>query len=155
MNYDSEKDEYTCHNNKKLKFIYPMHRKSATGYIADVSLYECEDCSNCPYKTKCTRSKGNRKMQVSKLFIEKRMESYRNITTPEGTELRMNRSIQVEGAFGVLKGAYKYKRFLTRGKNNVKTEFLFLVFGYNINKLHAKIQNDRLQQRLHPLKKSA
>lgn len=83
------------------------------------------------------------------------MESYRNITTPEGTELRMNRSIQVEGAFGVLKSDYKYKRFLTRGKNNVKTEFLFLVLGYNINKLHAKIQNDRLKQQLHPLKESA
>lgn len=155
MDYNEEKDEYTCHNNKKLKHVGEIRRKSATGYIANVSVYECEDCSECPYKSKCTRSKGNRKMQVSKLFIKKRMESYRNITTPEGTELRMNRSIQVEGAFGVLKSDYKYKRFLTRGKNNVKTEFLFLVLGYNINKLHAKIQNDRLKQQLHPLKESA
>ena len=155
MKYDEERDEYTCHNNKKLKYIYTMHRKSATGYVADVSVYECEDCSGCPYKSKCTRSKGNRRMQVSKKFIEKRMESYRNIITPEGKQLRMNRSIQVEGAFGVLKSDYKYKRFLTRGKVNVKTEFLFLVFGYNINKLHAKIQHDRLKCQLHPLKESA
>lgn len=155
MEYNEEKDEYTCHNNKKLRYVGEIHRKSATGYVSNVSVYECEDCSGCPYKNKCTRSKGNRKMQVSKLFIEKRMESYRNITTPEGTELRMNRSIQVEGAFGVLKSDYKYKRFLTRGKTNVKTEFLFLVLGYDINKLHAKIQNNRLEHRLHPLKKSA
>ena len=63
----------------------------------------------------------------------------------------MNRSIQVEGAFGVLKSDYKFTRFLTRGKNHVKTEFLFLCLGYNINKLHSKIQNDRLGIQLHEI----
>lgn len=155
MQYNHEADEYICHNNKKLTYRYTGHRKSASGYISDVSHYECEDCTGCPYKDKCTKSKGNRKLQVSKLFIEKRQISYENILSTKGTKLRMNRSIQVEGAFGVLKNDYKYKRFLTRGKTNVKTEFLFLVFGYDINKLHAKIQNERLGFELHPLKESA
>ena len=62
-------------------------------------------------------------MQVSKTFVEKREISYKNITTEFGTKLRMNRSIQVEGAFGVLKSDYEFNRFLTRGKNSVKTEF--------------------------------
>jgi len=149
MVYDIEKDEYTCHNNKQLKFKYVSHRRSSSGYISDVSIYECEDCSNCSYKEKCTKSKWNRKLMVSKKFIEKRQQSYENIISPKGIMLRMNRSIQVEGAFGVLKNDYKYKRFLTRGKTNVKTEFLFLVLGYDINKLHAKIQKDRLNQQLH------
>ena len=56
----------------------------------------------------------------------------------------MNRSIQVEGAFGVLKNDYKFQRFLLRGKTKVKLEFLLLSFGYNINKLHSKIQNERI-----------
>ena len=56
----------------------------------------------------------------------------------------MNRSIQVEGAFGVLKQHAVFTRFLTRGKMNVKIEFFLLCMGYNINKLHAKIQGDRL-----------
>jgi transposase len=64
----------------------------------------------------------------------------------------MNRSIQVEGAFGVLKQDYGFRRFLTRGKINVKTEILLLCIGYNINKLHSKIQNDRLQTYLYELK---
>ena len=68
-------------------------------------------------------------MQVSKVFLEKRMKSYENIISEEGTKLRMNRSIQVEGAFGVLKSDYKFTRFLTRGKTNVKTEFLFCVLA--------------------------
>jgi hypothetical protein len=44
--------------------------------------------------------------------------------TDQGIKLRVNRFIQVEGAFGVLKNDYYFNRFLTRVKNNVKTEFL-------------------------------
>jgi transposase len=155
MQYDKDCDEYICHNGKRLKPTYITHKKSATGYQSEVTMYECEDCSECSCKNKCTKAQGNRKMQVSKLFVEKREISYQNILSPEGTLLRMNRSIQVEGAFGVLKNDYNFKRFLTRGKSSVKTEFLFLCMGYNINKLHSKIQNDRLKMQLHPLKETA
>ena len=55
----------------------------------------------------------------------------------------MNRSIQVEGAFGILKNDYEFQRFLLRGGNKVKLEILLLCMGYNLNKLHAKIQNNR------------
>ncbi|MEG0951119.1 MAG: transposase, partial [Niameybacter sp.] len=78
--------------------------------------------------------------------------SYENIKSEKGTMLRMNRSIQVEGAFGVLKWDHNFNRFLRRGKNNVKIEFMRLCFAYNINKLHAKIQNKRCEKHLHPLK---
>ena len=155
MIYDEGRDCYTCHNNKELKPIGITHRKSATGYLSEITIYECEDCTDCPCKEKCTKAKGNRKMQVSKNFIEKRQISFKNIRTEEGTKLRMNRSIQVEGAFGVLKNDYAFHRFLTRGKNRVKTEFMLLCFGYNMNKLHAKIQGERNGQHLHKLKKTA
>ena len=39
-----------------------------------------------------------------------------------------------------------------RGKTKVKLEILLLCLGYNINKLHAKIQNERLGSHLFPLK---
>ena len=50
----------------------------------------------------------------------------------------MNRSIQVEGAFGVIKEDYGFRRFLLRDKANIKTEMILLAFGYNINKLYNK-----------------
>jgi len=152
MIYDEARDEYTCHNGKQLKPIGITHRKSASGYRSEITIYESEDCINCPYKEKCTKAQGNRRMQVSKTFVEKREKSYGNIMTKEGIMLRVNRSIQVEGAFGVLKNDYGFNRFLTRGKNSVKTEFLLLCFGYNVNKLHTKIQNERCGKHLHELK---
>lgn len=149
MVYDEISDEYICHNGKVLKNVGKTARKSTSSYKSEVTLYECENCEGCEYKAKCTKAIGNRKMQASKLFIKMREISLKNITTPYGILLRINRSIQVEGAFGVLKEDYGFRRFLTRGKKTVETEFLLLSLGYNINKLHSKIQNGRCGQPLH------
>lgn len=91
-------------------------------------------------------------MYVSKVLIAKREVSLKNIMSRDGIRYRMNRLIQVEGAFGVLEHDYGFDRFLTCGKINVKIEFLLLCMGYNINKLHAKIQGNRLQSHLHETK---
>ena len=127
-------------------------RTSKSGYKSDVTLYECESCEGCTFKNRCTKAAGNKKLSTSKLFLERRAESLHNITTPEGILLRMNRSIQVDGAFGVLKEDHRFRRFVMRGKKNVATEFLLLAFGYNINKLHNKIQQDRCGSLLHEIK---
>jgi len=94
MLYNAQIDEYTCHNKKQLKPVGITHRTSATGYQSEITVYECEDCSSCQHKGRCTKAKGNRRMQVSKTFVEKREVSYKNITTEEGVLLRVNRSIQ-------------------------------------------------------------
>lgn len=154
MIYDEINDEYTCHNNKKLNVIGEYIRKSKSGYEADVTVYECEDCYGCQYKPRCTKAKGNKKLTVSKKFIQKRLKSLGNITSLQGIMLRTNRSIQVEGAFGVLKEDYGFRRFLCRGKKNVKTEFTLLCFGYDINKFHNKIQQNRCGSLLHEIEAS-
>ena len=143
MDYDEANDEYICHAGKRLRPIAVRKQKSKSGYISDVTIYECETCTDCPHREKCTKSRNNKRLYVSKSFIEKRQESYENILSEKGILYRMNRSIQVEGAFGVLKNDYEFQRFLLRGKTKVKLEILLLCMGYNLNKLHAKIQNGR------------
>lgn len=61
--------------------------------VARLDVYECTDCSACPCKDKCTRAKGNKRLYVSKNYIN-------HIMSETGIMYRMNRSIQVEGAFG-------------------------------------------------------
>ena len=152
MKYEETEDCYICHAGKHLRPLYVKKQRSKNGYKSDVTVYECENCTGCPYKETCTRSKGNKRLYVSKKFIARRQESYENILSDTGILYRMNRSIQVEGAFGVLKNDYEFQRFLLRGKTKVKLEILLLCLGYNINKLHSKIQNDRLQSHLFPVK---
>ena len=74
-------------------------------------------------------------------FAKQKREATERINTPEGIQLRVNRSIQVEGAFGVIKEDYGFRRFLTRGKLKTETQFFLLAFAYNIRKLCAKIEN--------------
>jgi transposase len=143
MPYDEEKDEYTCQNGKKIKAVYTGIRKSKSGFESEITYYECESCEGCLYKKTCTRAKGNRKMSVSKKFIEQRRQSLKRITTPLGILLRTNRSIQSEGAFGVLKEDYGFRQFLHRGNKKVRAEILLMAIGYNVNKLHRKIQDNR------------
>lgn len=149
MKYDELLDEYTCQNGKKLKAIYESKRKSKSGFESVITHYECEDCTDCPYKKSCTRAKGNRKMQVSKKFIAQRQASLERITSPLGINLRMNRSIQSEGAFGVVKYDYGFQRFLHRGKKKVFSETLIVAMGYNVNKYHNKLQQNRTSSQLH------
>jgi transposase len=107
-------------------------------------VYECSGCSNCPQKNQCTRAKGNRKISVSKDFIALRDEARTRITSENGKILRLNRSIQSEGAFGVLKQDYGFKRFARRGTTNVFTETILYAIAYNINKLHSKTKRKLL-----------
>jgi len=143
MSYDSLLDEYTCQEGKKLRLQYEGIRRSKSGFERNISYYECESCEGCPKKKQCTRSKGNRKLQVSKRFIVQRAESLARITSEKGILLRMNRSIQSEGAFGVIKQNYAFRQFLLRGHKKVSAEIFLIAMAYNINKLHAKIQQNR------------
>ena len=48
--------------------------------------------TGCPYKERCSRAKGNKRLYISKSFLEKRQESYENILSEKGILYRMNRS---------------------------------------------------------------
>ena len=148
MSYDPENDEYTCQAGQKLRAKYVGKRKSKSGFESEITYYECDDCSGCPYKKTCTRAKGNRQIHVSKRFIDQRAASLERITSEQGVLLRMNRSIQSEGAFGVVKQDYGFRQFLLRGQKKVTTEVLLLAMAYDINKLHAKIQQNRTGMQL-------
>ena len=66
------------------------------------------------------------------------------ISTEEGILLRVNRSIQAEGVFAMIKEDMNFRRFLTRGKRIVSSEWFLVSMAYNIRKLHHKAQTGRL-----------
>ena len=54
--------------------------------------------------------------------------------------MRVNRSSQAEGAFGVIKQDMDYERARRRGLENVSLEFMLTCLGYNIRKLFLLIE---------------
>ncbi|MCW4001560.1 MAG: IS1182 family transposase [Candidatus Bathyarchaeota archaeon] len=151
MPYDADKDTYTCPAGNTFAHIYDTRRKGKLGFETTVSVYECFGCDGCPQKTLCTRAQGNRRLQVSKDFLALRQASLERISSDWGKTLRLNRSIQVEGAFGVLKQDYGFRRFLRRGEANVFTEILLYAIAYNVNKLHNKMRQNKFGCTVHLL----
>lgn len=160
MEYDSEADEYICSSGRKLKPIYDRHSRNRNGYVSTVTIYECESCHGCPHKEKCIHGNNcktpmeerNKRLNVSKVMKQKREETLARITTEYGTKLRMNRSIQAEGSFAVIKEDMNFRRYLYFGKENVLAQNVILAIAYNINKLHFKIQGGRTGQFLTDMK---
>lgn len=153
MSYDAQKDEYTCAQGKKLTAVSTATRKSETGYKQEITIYECADCKGCPVKEKCIRQKKTdktpledrvKRLNVSKYFTAQREAMEEKISTEEGILLRINRSIQAEGVFAMIKEDMNFRRFMMRGKKNVNVEWHLVSMAYNILKLHHKIQKGRL-----------
>ena len=160
MEYDKISDFYTCKNNRKLTVSHIRHNKTKTGYVSEKTIYTCENCNDCSYKSDCI--KGNncktplgertKVLQVAKTFIKHRKEDLERIISDEGVLYRMNRSIQAEGPFGDIKQDMQFRRYLSKGTANVLAESTLLAIARNINKLHNKIQNGKTGTHLFPLK---
>ena len=151
MSFNEETDTYTCANNKKLEFKYISKRKNKSGHISEKKVYECNKCEGCPFAEKCKKTSHNKKLYVADNFLRYRKQSQENIATEKGIILRMNRSIQVEGAFGVLKQNMKFKRFKYREISKTKVEAILFAIGYNLRKyIHKKVQR-REGMKLHKL----
>ena len=145
LSYDEIGDYFTCPNGKRLNHAYDGKRKTENGYELVKSYYICESCEGCPHREKCYKGKyENRKISFSKTMARQKAEATERITADEGNILRQNRSIQVEGAFGIVKQDRDFRRFLTRGKVKTETQFFLLAFAFNINKLHNRTIYNRL-----------
>ena len=89
-----------------------------------------------------------KRLNVSKYFIAQREAMEKKISTEEGILLRVNRSIQSEGVFAMIKEDMNFRRFLTRGNSNVMVEWYLVSMAYNLLKLHHKVQTGRLGKHL-------
>ena len=163
MQYDSGNDCYICKNNKQLHVTAEHRSKNDSGYARTVTVYECHDCSGCPYKSQCIKGNNcntpmeqrNKHLNVSKVLEEKRKADLERLLSDYGTQLRMNRSIQAEGSFADVKEDMNFRQYLCRGNANVLCESILLVMARNINKLHSRIRKKRTGQHLFEFKRTA
>lgn len=100
--------------------------------------YQCEDCSGCPHKEKCHKATGNRIIRLNEELTVFHREVLNNLNCIHGALLRMNRSIQAEGAFGTIKWNRAYTRARRRGLNGMFLEIGLISIGFNLHKYHLK-----------------
>ena len=126
-----------CPNGKRMIFAYrkPVEKNK---YGRQEEIYRCEDCNGCPYAEQCKKSDKNRTVSLNHELTSMHQEVLDNLESIHGALLRMNRSIQAEGTFGVMKYDRWYKRLVRKGQQRVKLEIFLVSIGFNLYKFYNK-----------------
>ena len=133
----NDDDTITCLNGTigyEVKLLYRHPRK------AEAVFYKVTGCNSCNWMPFCKRFMMKQDEDFKIFEVVKDLERYKyqsqdNLCSPKGIEMRVNRSIQVEGVFGIEKQDYGYIRFRRRGLEKVSTESMLNFLGLNIAKL--------------------
>jgi len=137
--YDEATDTFTCPSNRRLNYVYESNRKDRYGFKRTFKVYECEDCSDCPLRSFCTKAAEGRNR---KLFYNEKWEHQKEyvrekLSNEETGEIYGKRKIDVEPVFGFLKANLGFTRMSVRGKSKVHNEMGFALMAVNIRKYCA------------------
>jgi hypothetical protein len=133
--YVEEEDRYYCPEGRPLEY---EETKSETrrGQRVSRRVYRSQDCSGCPLRNQCQKESATRGRTVSRDIHEKRRQEHaEKMATPEAQQRYQKRFHTGEVPFAILKQVMNLRRFLLRGLENVKTEWLWGCTAFNLAKL--------------------
>jgi len=137
-NFDIDREGHmVCPNGKRFYFLRTEPVKG-NQYGRTQEYYQCENCEGCSHREQCHKSVENRIVRINEELTQFHEEVLENLNSVHGALLRMNRSIQSEGAFGGIKWNRGYKRLRRRGIENVILEVGLISCGFNLHKYHLK-----------------
>lgn len=139
----NENGKPVCPNGKEFNHLYTKPVRG-NKYGRTEEYYQCEDCSNCSHKEKCCKAKGNRIVRLNEELTSIHQEVLNNLNSTKGALLRMNRSIQAEGAYGTIKWNRAYTRARRRGLKGIIFEISMICCGFNLHKYHLKSQANKI-----------
>lgn len=141
-------DNVVCLNSK----IGTIHNVKTHPKIKDSKFYIFEGCNSCGYSYKCKEymkeeNKNNdyRIKELSVSYEHLKDEAMNNLLSPKGIEIRINRSIQVEGTFGQIKRNMNYERIRRRGMDKVSCEIMLMCLGVNIRRYFISLDNNKFK----------
>jgi transposase len=133
--YNELDDCFICPNGRKVTFKKYQNKKNQSGYVQSFKIYECEDCTDCPLKAKCTKAKGNRQVHWNTVFEEMKAKAKTALECEEKAAIYARRKVEVESVFGHIKGNRSFRRFSLRGLDKVHVEFGIVALAHNILKV--------------------
>ena len=145
VNFDKDNNgNLICPAGRKFQFKYEQHVRG-NQYGRTEEVYECESCEGCEHKEKCCpKAKNYRTIRLNRELTKTHEEVLDNLCSIQGALLCMNRSIQAEGTFGVMKWDKSYKRAFRKGLESVILEFTLISCGFNLYKYHKRRQRATL-----------
>lgn len=130
-------DTIRCLGGKMGQVVHLPFRHHNRGGTA---FFKIEDCSTCIFMPYCRRhfkvkDDPFRIFDVNVKYVLFKQQARDLLLSPDGIVMRVNRSCQIEGSFGVLKQDLNYIRFRRRSIEKVTTELMLYCLSYNIGKL--------------------
>lgn len=115
-------------------------------------LYKFTGCNNCNYTYICKKKLKNKEndFRTIELIPEYELlkeEARENLLSPKGIEIRINRSIQVEGTFGQIKQNMQYTRIRRRSMEKVSCEIMLMCLGRNIRKYFSLLDSNKIKSK--------
>ena len=131
--FDADSDTYRCPQGAALRYLGTEQHQN--GYQVRVYQAPGATCVACPAFGVCTQSHRHRKLKVGE--YETHLDRHRKLMAlPEVQVLYKRRKELPEPVFGIIKEQQGGRRFLLRGRANVKAEWALLATGFNLRTLH-------------------
>lgn len=139
-----ENNNVLCLNNK----IGTPYKTDTHAKIPNSKFYKWTNCNDCNYSHKCKeflkdKTKDYRTREISIDYELYKDKARNNLLSTKGIQIRVNRSIQVEGTFGQIKQNMNYDRIRRRGLKSVSCEIMLMCLGVNIRRYFYSIKNGK------------
>ena len=128
--YDPNNDLYICPAKRKLYFVKEELYNTKKRKQKRRSYIEKNKCSECEFRQQCFQNKKSYR-KITRWYKEDIVD---NMQTLKSIEKLKKRKQIIEPIFGIIKNCFGFNTFLTRGLENVKTEFSLQALVYNLKR---------------------
>ena len=156
MEYHENIDAYECTQGRYLSRRVDLEEKRNETIINRGNVPKPEQriyqsftgCKTCPVREECMKSAATR-YDFKTLRVDTQLDIYRenaknNIESDKGKLLRLNRSIQAEGSFALLKDGLTLRRFRVMGYKSVETEWMLFCMSANIVRFRNRLAQGKI-----------
>jgi transposase len=136
--YNSAQDCYYCPLGRKMEYVGDLVNQRNSGRVR-IRRYLCQSCDDCPLAGACLMGKSKQRSVTHDEFEAPRQVMLKRLKTTAGQEIYGRRQWICETPFALIKNYLKFRQFLLRGLDKVKTEWLWACISFNLSKLVREV----------------
>ena len=149
--YDAAKDCYWCPAGRALIFEQLKTKQRAAGEASEYRVYKCPSCAGCGLAGACLVGNTKRRTVSHDQHEQVRRAAAARLKTETGRTTYAKRAHLAETPNGVIKEVMGLRRFLLRGLDKVRTEWLWACTAFNMRKLVSAMAKLRAEGLFQPV----
>jgi transposase len=133
--YDGSKDVHVCPMGQELVFVRTSRDRRKSGVVHRRQYGRCAGCATCVRASMCCKDARKGRMINREEYEDYRERLRERMGTAEGRERYGLRGQTVEPRFGLIKRVLGVRRFMRRGLEAVRTEWMMVCTVLNLGVL--------------------